>query len=451
MKLYLVLITTLGILNTSCKKFLDAKSDSALTVPSTLDDAQALLDRNSVMNTASPFIGEGSADDYYLTDVDFSALTSDNHKANYTWADELFFNTYPNDWSNVYSAIYVTQLCLETINKIPRTPQNQIMWDDVKGQALFHRARLYHIASVLWAKAYDPAYSNVALGIPLRMATDFNYPSTRATLEESYRQIEKDLTEATKLLQNVPAHPMRGSRPAAFALLSRVYLSMSEFAKAKIFADSSLNIKNDLLDFNTVSAAATFPIQPYNKEVLFVSYYGAPSHLNNTRAFIDSNLMNTYATNDLRRTVYFKDNGNKRFTFKGSYNGSSQLFTGLTTGEILLNRAECAARSGDATTALNDLNNLLAKRFKTGTYTPLKGLTSEQALSLILVERRKELVLRDLRWMDVKRLNKEAQFATTLTRRVNGQIIQLAPGSPRYALPIPDVIIQQTGMKQNER
>jgi hypothetical protein len=449
MKPYLIILSVLCFC--SCKKYLNEKPDQSLKIPSSLKDAQGLLDRNNVLNTVYPYIGEGSADDYYLTDVDFASLTLDNHKSNYTWGDELFFNTYPNDWSTLYSGVYITQLVVETLNTITKNITNEAEYNDIKGQALFHRARLYSIACNLWAKGFNATKAAQTPGIPLRNTLDFNEASVRANLKECYDRITKDLLEAIPLLQTTPVHPMRGSKPAAFALLSRICLSISDFTKAKSYADSCLLLKNDLLDFNSLNAAAAFPIAAYSKEVLFVSYYSAPSHLSNTRAFIDSNLMASYATNDLRKSLFFKDNGNKRFSFKGSYNGNANVFTGYTTAEVILNRAECFARAGDVASAMNDLNTLLLKRYKTGTFIPLKAATADQALSTIFNERRKELVMKDVRWMDLKRLNLEQNFQVTLKRKLNGQIIELPPNSPRYALPIPEVIISMTGMQQNER
>ena len=71
-------------------------------------------------------------------------------------------------------------------------------------------------------------------------------------------------------------------------------------------------------------------------------------------------------------------------------------------------------------------------------------------MALILLERRKELLMRGLRWMDLKRLNMEGA-AITLTRTVNGQVYTLPPNDLRYALPIPEDVIAISGMQQNPR
>src|SRR5699024_1246882 len=113
-------------------------------------------------------------------------------------------------------------------------------------------------------------------------------------------------------------------------------------------------------------------------------------------------------------------------------------------------RAECYARQGNATQAMNDLYTLLVTRWKTGTYVPFTASGAKEALHIILGERRKELLFRGLRWMDIKRLNREGAHIV-LKRIINGKVFTLPPNDNRYALPIPEDIISLTGMKQNPR
>jgi len=69
----------------------------------------------------------------------------------------------------------------------------------------------------------------------------------------------------------------------------------------------------------------------------------------------------------------------------------------------------------------------------------------------ILVERRKELVLRNVRWFDLRRLNKDPRLAKTLLRKLNGQVYQLPPNDPRYTQYIPQSVIDLSGIEQNIR
>src|SRR3546814_17453648 len=147
--------------------------------------------------------------------------------------------------------------------------------------------------------------------------------------------------------------------------------------------------------------------------------------------------------------MFFRKNEDGTMYFRGSYHQSSVPFSGLATDEVYLIRAECYARTGNVAAAMEDVNTLLEKRWKAGTFFPFSAQTAEEALSFILKERRKELVLRGLRWSGLRSLNKDASFSVTLTRKLNGETITLLPGALRYVFPIPDNIIKLTVIKQN--
>lgn len=74
-----------------CERFLDAKSDLRLAIPSTLEDMQALLDRTGVFTT-EPSAGELSADDYFLTPDDWRSLSSEGARRTYIWAADYLFD-----------------------------------------------------------------------------------------------------------------------------------------------------------------------------------------------------------------------------------------------------------------------------------------------------------------------------------------------------------------------
>ncbi|RYE50331.1 MAG: RagB/SusD family nutrient uptake outer membrane protein, partial [Sphingobacteriales bacterium] len=116
-------------------------------------------------------------------------------------------------------------------------------------------------------------------------------------------------------------------------------------------------------------------------------------------------------------------------------------------------RAECSARTGNTEEAMADLNALMEKRWVRGKFKPFTAASPEDALTKILIERRKELIMRGVRWSDLRRLNKDPRFAKTLKRvLINGtdtKTYTLLPGDPRYILKIPADVIALTGMEQN--
>lgn len=434
---------------TSCKKYLDEKPDQKLAVPSTLTDLQALLDHNSYL-VQDPASDEISADNYYVTTATWQALSREQDRRMYTWEKDNLFIPDANDWFIVYRKVYYYNTVLDYLLKIPRTASNSTEWDHIMAQALMVRAKSFLQAAIIWSQAYDPATAAGDLGIPLRLNSDFTETSVRASVHQTYNQVISDIKKAIPFLPVRGLHVIRASRTAAYAFLARTYLAMRDYTNAGLYADSCLQLYNTLIDYNTLSITATYPFTQYNSEVLF--HCGQlPTILTNTRAKVDSVLYNSYTANDCRKTIFFKANTDGSYAFKGSYDGGGGgLFTGMATDEVYLMRAECFARAGNKTAALADLNTLLSKRWKTGTFVPYTAIDAADALKKILTERRKELLMRCTRWMDIKRLNKEGA-GITLIRFVNNQTYTLPPNNLRYALPIPAEVILMSGMPQNPR
>ena len=442
----------------SCKKYLAAKTDKTLVVPTTIEDFQALLDNTFVNNQQGPSWDEASADNYYLLPSDFNSLPVYNQKA-YQWVD--YPNSdYPNDWSTLYNSVYYPNVVLDGMANVPENNENQSAWGNVVGSALVFRAQAFLRAVLIFSKAFDSATAAQDYGIVLRLHSDFNTKSVRANVWDSYQQIISDLKKAAPLLPVTPQHVMRPSMPAAYGLLARTYLAMRNYDSCFKYADLSLQLKNDLMDYNDQSQVDTsniiFPIQQFNEEVVFSGAINTYNFANIAPgiARVDSILYQSYDVNDLRRPTFFLDAsiiGSTGEIFQGTYDGTySNLFIGLATDEVWLMRAECNARLGNIAGAMSDLNTLMQKRWRAGYFAPYSAQTATEALNLVLTDRRKELIFRGLRWMDIKRLNKEEE-GITLSRKVNGQTYTLPPNDPRNALLIPEDIIQMTGMPQNLR
>lgn len=443
------ILFTLSLQLLSCKKYLGEKSDKSLVTPNTLSDLKALLDNNYIMNANTSGFGETCADDYFMLPVDYNSLDGNSQKA-YTWNLKKYDNG--GDWASEFDVIFNANYCLDELKQIEKTPTNVSEWNEIKGSALFYRA--YYFLNLLWdyGKAYDQDSSKKDLGIVLRLSSDNTIPSVRATVADCYDQIIKDLNQAAGLLPDKPVHPMRPSKAASYGALARTYLSMRIYDSAYKYSNETLQIQSDLLDFNgsDVDPTSYVPFQPFNKEVIF---YSTQSGNFGSKTFfvasIDTNLIASYDSNDLRLSVYFFPYLASYYSFKGNYSAALYPnYSGISTDEMILIRAECEARKGAVPDAMNDLNSLLVKRYQTGTFTPLVINDQKEALGRILLERRKELLMRGLRWIDIKRLNKEGE-QITLVRKIGDQTYTLRPNDDYYALPLPADIIRITGMKQN--
>lgn len=435
-----------------CTEKLDLKPDQSKIEPETLEDLQALLDYVDVINVNIPAYTEGAADNYYLTDTRFNSLTTNGQRNAYIWGDEIFTITDVSlDWGGGFVRLNYVNLVLETLEEIDVTPGTND-YNAIKGSALFLRGLSFYTMAELFTKAYDSAHASTDLGLPLRNTSDVQKIFPRANLKDTYDQILDDLNNAVRLLPEKPLYKTRPSKLAAYALLSRIYLGLENYGNAKLYADSTLAIYSDLLDYNSVADIPVLPFDQFNADVLFTATMTPCGLLSANNSPIDTSLYKQYEDGDLRKTLFFRENASGMHLFKGAYSGSSLLqFGGLALDEVLLNRAECFARMGNVDAAMNDLNVLMKSRWVSGAYVDMTAGDATEALTKVLKERRKELIFRGRRWTDLRRLNKDSRFATTIVRNVAGRAYQLLPNASRYVFPIPDDEVQLSGIEQNVR
>lgn len=448
--IYYILIIALTI-STSCKKnWLEEKPDKSLVIPTTLEDCQLLLDNNSRLNVREPGIGDIGADDYYKSYNDWLSATEMERNI-YTWNPTIFVTGSAADWNSQYEKIYYANAVLETLKKIEKTSSNEVQWNSIKGSALFFRAHgLYNIAN-LFSRPYNKITSSLDAGVPIKLTADINEPVNRGTVQAVFDRILSDLSEATGLLPDMPDFKTRPSVAAVRGFLADVYLTMGDYDKSLENADVCLGIYSNLLNYNTLSQSSLTPFPRFNSEVIFHVTQQSYGMTSSSNAYIDTVLLATYHGNDLRKVLFFRDRG-VGFTFKGNYNQSAgNYFSGISTDEVYLIRAECHARKNNITEAMNDLNTLLITRWRTGTFIAYTALNQLDALTKILSERRKELVFRGRRWLDLRRLNKENQFAISLLRKLNGVDYTLLPNDKKYVYPIPDNELRVSGFEQNPR
>lgn len=431
----------------SCSDFLDEKSDLKLATPDKLEDNQMLLNNYGFLNVDFASSGETSSDDYYLTNADYNALSFEASKRLYTWMPDNVATPVSsgNDWSACFRSIYVCNAVLFNMKDKNYTGEQA---DNIRGQALALRAFRYLDAAQIWCKAYNPQTAGTDLGLPLRLDPDMNIPSVRSTVQQTYEQIISDLQTAIPLLLPKQISGMRISRAAAYGLLARTYLFMGDYEKALSNTEAALNINSELMDFNSLNPNADYPVAEMNKEVLLWAAMKYEYHL--IPAKIPDHIYQMYDNNDLRKTVFFGKNAANEVLFKAYYNNANGPLVSVATDELYLMAAECKIRLDRVQEGMNDLNNLLIKRWKTGTFVPITAGSQAQALDIVLKERRKELLIRGLRWPDLKRYNRDGANIT-LTRTVKGQTYSLPPNDLRYAIAIPEDIITLSGMPQNPR
>lgn len=138
-------------------------------------------------------------------------------------------------------------------------------------------------------------------------------PSVRASVKESYNKVISDAKESISYLPDVPLHPMRPSKPAAYGLLARTYLTIRQYDSASKYANLYLLSNNQLINFNGDAdiirsfAGLSSPFKQFNKETIFYTEEGIDlSNLTSPIfASIDTILYSSYANNDWRKDSIF--------------------------------------------------------------------------------------------------------------------------------------------------
>lgn len=439
----------------SCEKFLDEKPDKKIVEPRTVRDLQELLDATAILNNgAYGGLQEVATDDYWLSEESFNGL-SDFDKDNYKWKPNPLY-LLPDvaaHWKSNYEVVLYSNTVLEEVDRMKEV-SDQV--NHIKGSALFFRSFAFYNVATAFAAPYAESEKE-SLGIPLRLSTDFNEPTSRATLGETYERIIGDLEKGIALLPVAVEFKTRPSKAAGLALLSRIYLSMENYELALARAQQALAYYDVLIDYNMVDVDTRIPFARFNEETIFYSHTRGAAPLNPSRANISYDLLELYEEDDLRKAAFFNEKAEGIWVFKGGYHGltNNTFFNGLATDELYLTVAECYARNGDFTESLKWLNQLLKNRIKSSRFVPLVIGNVKDLLNRVLQERRKELLMRGLRWTDLRRLNRQPEFAVILHRYKDRDVLDeesfLPPNDKRYIFLIPQDVVNIAGVQQNER
>ncbi|UYQ92207.1 RagB/SusD family nutrient uptake outer membrane protein [Chitinophaga horti] len=462
-KIHIVLACVFScIMLTGCgKDFLEEKPSSEIVQPRTLDEFQKLLDNNSAINATSG-LGILGGDEYEFSNNDTWKAAPTVSRNSYIWAADLFEGENSDNWNLPYTAIFYANNVLAGLQTIVTTPQSELNWKYTNGWALFVRAYAYFDLVSNFSKSYSKSTAASDLGIPLRVKPSIDEVLPRSSVEQTYSQIINDLNAAIPSLNvEVAATKTRPSKYAAYALLAKVYLTMEHYKLAELYADSCLQLNNRLLNYNSLSKTSNAPFalnhgeQIYHSQAVGNGTYSTSS--NNANIKVSPELIALYGPNDLRLNIFFLRQSDGTYDFKRGYGGPGLVpFTGLAMDEVYLIKAESAARNGNISTAMSYLNQLLINRWNPGATNPaapyidMSAQTRDEALNMILLERRKELVWRGARWQDVKRLN-SAGGIMSLKRIIDGKTYILDANDPKFVFPIPDNEIVLSKINQNIR
>ncbi|MBC9934193.1 RagB/SusD family nutrient uptake outer membrane protein [Chitinophaga qingshengii] len=422
-----------GMMLSSCNKFLEVKPKGVI-IASTINDYEAILNDMTIVNVfngKSPLL---ATDD--LTDQTQSPQNQISLDANlYFW--NPYINSTPEKpeiWLDAYQRIASLNVITEGVMQAENGTEQKKK--ALYAEALVSKAYCYMHLLSFFSPAYDPKTASKVYGVPYMVSTDISAPTPpRLTLGESCQQLVKDLQAAIPDLPETNVNTTRVTVAAAYALLSRLYLYMQDYPQALKYADLVIAAKSvRMLDYNKFLGNA-LPASNISPDEVFVRYTA------NLQFKYSADLLQQYDTTaDLRIRFFAVRNvaGNPAMM---SYNSARTYIPnrGITYAEVLLTKAECLARQGSINAALEIVNEDIRKnRFTPAKYQPLSASTTEEAITAVLGERRRELAFKGMRWMDMKRLDQDKRMPAVKRIAANGStLVTLEPGSLRYTYQIP--------------
>jgi len=309
-------------------------------------------------------------------------------------------------WDNAYAAI---NLCNNILDAIPVVkPEDQ---DRVKGEALFIRGEMYFELVRFFGKPYSAGNVNTNLGVQIVTTptkgsiTEANYVP-RSTVADTYGLILDDLTQAESLLPE--ENGFYATKYTAAGILSRVYLQMEDFAKARdeantviesgkyaltsTYAEAFNNDENSSEDIFAVQVSEQDGSNDFNLFWSIPDYGGRSGDVD-----IEQDHIDLYKPDDARGKLFYQDSHD--VWRSGKWQQYAKNIPIVRLGEMYLTRAECNYRLAAAVgaTPLDDIKTI---RSRAGLSTTQSYIT----LDNIILERHLEIAHEGERIHDVKRL-----------------------------------------------
>ena len=459
-----ILAICVVVMLTGCNDYLDIKPKGE-KIPTTVSDYETLLNYESVQKVSDTYPAY-LTDDVFLPDVAEGTATPGLNSVDqsirnlYLFKKEVFGDAQDDGfWFASYNRIYYYNTVIDNIMNADGSDEQQKL--SIRAEALISRALEYLYLVNGYAKYYDVRTAESDPGVPLILDEDISKKNlVRASVKDVYAQIQSDLQTA---LPNLPmqakGNAFRASKAAGYGVLAKMYLYMGNYTEALKAANAVLEMNNSLLDlkkYAVVKAQSSIgrtnvPQDIDNPENIYIKFapyvYGLSS-----KVFGSDELISLFSEDDMRLQVYFTKNFRNIPTDKYVWAPYLRANLAVSSPEIYLIAAECEAREGSIERAIALINKLRDNRIKNNT--DIVATDRNDALQKVLEERRRELAMSGMvRYIDLKRLNQESQFAKTVTHVTGEGTFSLEPNSPLYVLPIPAKVMRfnKNSMQQNER
>ncbi|MDR2066061.1 MAG: RagB/SusD family nutrient uptake outer membrane protein [Prevotellaceae bacterium] len=246
MKKILLYVTLCVFTLTSCNDFLDVKPSNQLDISNTgqsiftTDEARVMLTGIMRAMTSSDYYGRnfimyGEAKGGFLTVPSqgrgLDALYTFNHSAS--------TNSYSGYWLQIYFCILQANMLLNDIDKLIAAGNTDNLLLQYKAEVRTARAMFYYDLIRLYGKPYD--MDKTSYGVPLTLdPLGYTAQPTRASVEDVYVQILKDLTEDAEFLSKTKREGFI-SYYTNLAVQAKVYLQMQNYDAALAAAEEIIN------------------------------------------------------------------------------------------------------------------------------------------------------------------------------------------------------------------
>ncbi|KLT68898.1 RagB/SusD family nutrient uptake outer membrane protein [Flavobacterium sp. ABG] len=361
------------------------------------------------------------------------------------------------------------------INNADAATGSQTVRNMVKGQALLYRAFGHFQLVQIYAKRYVNGTNNSQDGVPLALTTTDMVG--RSSVEDVYKQINKDLDDAMVLLDGYKK-PDNSNLDLSVAngLKARVNLVQGNWAVAADYAakakvgKSLMSIAEYTKGFNDYtnvewmwgSDIIELQTEYFGNFGAYMSRNFSSSVIRASPKAINSKLYNQIPATDVRAALFSKTGEHPTLNLAGfnKYPYTSQKYLAVSTGdsrcdvpymrvaEMYLIEAEAKARLGSADAA-QVLFNLVSKRDPAYV---LSAKTGQALVDEILFQRRIELWGEGFRFLDLKRTNSDldrtgANHSTIFT----GGVLSVPASDKRWQWLIPRAEINANPLvRQNE-
>ena len=368
----------------SCDDWLDNKP-KGYTIPETYADYEKLMSNQYLINVLDPYLVYFTDDPMMVekgeTTVEwFEYISKKDHERNiFSFQPGQVYT--PGNSDAIWENAYSNIFSYNAIinNVLSSTGGSDADKSRLQAEALVGRAFEYLCLINIYGKHYDASTAATDYGVPLVLSEEVGGDKyKRNTVAEVYEQIKEDLETASVSLTDNTTFPFYPTKNACYSVLSRMYLYMGNY-------EESLRYANMILS------------DPQNIRLIEYKNYKK----------IDGTQWRNIVTDD--ETA-----------------------------------AECEARIGATSKAIGYLNTLRASRIRNHIPYEAADYTDKQkALQLVLDERRCEFAMIGyMRYVDLRRLNKESQFAKTVVHKVGNEIWELPANDPRYIMPVPQNVLE---------